>query len=194
MPLLPPEPFVYPDDLLTCSVAPPEQETRWWVLHTRPRTEKALARNLFQRQQGFFLPLYKKQWRSNGRLQTSHVPLFPGYVFLRGDAASRLAALQTNQVARVLDVPNGAELQADLHHVYQVMEKGLPMAPEERLQPGALVTITACPLAGLQGKILRRDKRLRFVIEVHFIQQGASVEVEGWMLEPQSAPPAAATR
>jgi transcriptional antiterminator RfaH len=194
MPLLPPEPFVYPEDLLTSSVPTSEQEGCWWVLHTRPRAEKALARKLLHQKQGFFLPLHKKQWRTNGRLLTSHVPLFPGYVFLRGDAASRLVALQTNQVARILDVPDGASLQADLARVFAVMEKGLPMAPEERLQPGSLVTITAGPLCGLEGKILRRDKRLRFIVEVNFIQRGASVEVEAWMLEPRTTPPAATMR
>jgi transcriptional antiterminator RfaH len=191
MPLLPPEPFVYPDDLLTGPVPRPDEETRWWVLHTRPRTEKALARKLFHQQQGFFLPLYKKQSRTNGRLLTAHVPLFPGYLFLRGNASTRLAALQTNHVARVLDVPDAAVLHTELARVYVVMEKGLPMAPEERLQPGSPVTITAGPLAGLEGKVIRRDKRLRFVVEVHFIQRGASVEVEGWMLEPRTNPPAA---
>jgi transcriptional antiterminator RfaH len=193
MPLLSAEPVVYPESLLDESVAPADLQ-RWWALHTRPRAEKALARDLYQRQQAFFLPLAKKQWRSGGRLLTSHVPLFPGYLFLRGDETSRLLALQTNHVARALPVPDGDQLRADLARVHDLIRKGLPLAPEERLQPGCPVTITSGPLAGLEGKILRRDKRLRFVVEVHFIQRGASVEVEGWMLEPRGTPQAVAGR
>jgi transcriptional antiterminator RfaH len=187
MPLLGLEPSVYPDDLL--DGAAPGHGDSWWVLHTRPRAEKALARGLYRLKQTFFLPLYKKQWRGNGRLVTSHLPLFPAYVFLRGDGDARLAALQTNHVARTLDVLDGGALRADLARVHELIRKGLPLTPEERLQPGSPVTITAGPLAGLEGKVLRRDKRTRFVVEVHFIQRGASVEVEGWLLEPR-APPA----
>jgi transcriptional antiterminator RfaH len=61
------------------------------------------------------------------------------------------------------------------------------------LQPGALVQIIRGPLAGLEGKILRRGKRLTFVIEVHFLQRGASVEIDRWMIEPLDSPSAHAT-
>jgi transcriptional antiterminator RfaH len=159
----------------------------WWVLHTRPRAEKALARKLLALRQDFFLPLYRKQWQSRGRPLTSHVPLFPSYVFLRGDEAARLSALRTNQVVRVLPVPAGNQLGAELASIYKLMACGAPVAPEDRLQPGMAAVLTAGPLAGLQGKIVRRDGSMRFVIEVDFIQRGASVAVEGWMLQPISA-------
>ncbi len=101
-----------------------------------------------------------------------------------------MAALKTNQVVRVLPVPAAEQLEVDLARIYQLMECGAPVAPEDRLQPGMSAVLTAGPLAGLQGKIVRRDRRMRFVIEVDFIQRGASIEVEGWMLQPLGARPA----
>jgi transcription antitermination factor NusG len=182
--LLPLEPYVYPADLLAEPGSGEGVAGRWWVLHTRPRAEKALARTLFQKGQAFFLPLTAKQWRSRGRLFSSHLPLFPGYVFLRGDDETRLTAVKTNQVVRVLDVPDGDRLARDLSRLHRVMQEGLPLVPEERLQPGMPVTLTAGPLAGLDGTIVRRGKGYRFIIRVDFIQRGASVEVEAWMLAP----------
>jgi transcriptional antiterminator RfaH len=184
MPLLPLEPFLYPDDLLDQPPAADPAADPWWVLHTRPRAEKALARKLLGGQLDFFLPLYKKQWRSRGRLLSSHVPLFPGYVFLRGDGDVRLKALETNQVANVLPVPDRVRLRADLLRVYRVMQTGLLLAPEDRLQPGTAVEIVSGPLAGLEGVVLRRGKELRFFVEVQLLQRGVSVEIEGWMLQP----------
>jgi transcriptional antiterminator RfaH len=125
---------------------------------------------------------------------TSYVPLFPGYVFLRGDEAVRLDALQTRQVVRVLQCPDAQAFEADLGRIYRLMESGAPVAPEDRLQPGMPVVLTSGPLAGLEGKIIRRDRRMRFVIEVDFIQRGASVEVEGWMLQPTDGAALAAGR
>src|SRR5262245_59247140 len=101
MPLLELEPFIYPDTLLEAS-SPDAELGSWWVLHTRPRAEKTLARRFSERGTNFYLPLYPREWRNRGRRFQSYLPLFPGYVFLRGDAAARLTALETNLVAHVI--------------------------------------------------------------------------------------------
>jgi transcriptional antiterminator RfaH len=184
MPLLPPEPFVFPDDLLSCDHSPSEMPAAWWVLHTRPRAEKALARRFLNSSLPFFLPLYKREWRTQGRLLSSHLPLFPGYVFLYGDHQGRLQALETNLVVNCLPVSDQSRLRSDLIQVYQMMVCGSSLTPEDRLEPGAVVEITSGPLAGLQGKILRQRPGLRFFIEVDFLQRGVSVDMEGWMFRP----------
>ncbi|HLJ97933.1 MAG TPA: transcription termination/antitermination NusG family protein [Gemmataceae bacterium] len=193
MPLLPLEPFVFPDDLLDPAAVTPEGAAPWWVLHTRPRAEKSLARRLLRTTTPFFLPLCKRQWRHRGRLLCSYVPLFPGYVFLRADSQAVFKTLETNLVARVLPVPDQAQLHGDLARVYCLIASDAPLTPEERLKPGALVEITSGPLAGLEGKVLRRGKQLKFIVEVQFLQSGVSVEIESWMIEPKSDPAPIAT-
>ena len=184
MPLLPLEPFLFPDDLLTgaLSHAPAGSPERWWVLHTRPRAEKSLARCLLGRGSPFFLPLYQREWRSHGRARCSNLPLFSGYVFLFGDGQARLDALDTNHVAGVLPVADQARLYSDLAGVYRLMQAGAPLTPEERLEPGAIVEIASGLLAGLEGKVLRRGKKMKLVVEVQLLQRGVSVEIERWMI------------
>jgi transcriptional antiterminator RfaH len=186
MPLLPPEPFVFPGELLL-QPRPAIPEEGWWVLHTRPRAEKSLARRTLASGLPFFLPLHKKQWRKGGRLFTSHVPLFPGYFFLHGGPETRLKALQTNLVAQTIPVVDQERLHEDLRRVFHLIASELPLAPEPRLQPGDPVEVVAGPLTGLQGKVLARGKRLTFVIEVQLLQQGVSVELEPWMVQPLPA-------
>jgi transcriptional antiterminator RfaH len=183
MPLLPLEPFLFPDTLLVDPARLPESGT-WWVLHTRPRTEKALARRFLDREMAFFLPLYQRIWRSRGRTLTSHVPLFPGYIFLHGDADKRLQALETNLVAQVLPVPDQSHLHADLSRVHHLMISGSPLAPERQLQPGTPVRIISGAFAGMEGKVLKDGRQMRLLVEVRFLHQGVSVEIESWMLEP----------
>jgi transcription antitermination factor NusG len=184
MPLLPLEPFVFPDDLLRDA---PSAEAPWWVLHTRPRAEKSVARRLLRRSVPFFLPVCKRQWRNRGRTHCSFAPLFPGYVFLQGDSQAVFKTLETKLVARVLTVENQRRLQDDLARVYCLIATGAPLAPAERLQPGAPVEITSGPLAGLEGKVLRRGKQLKFIVEVQFLQRGVSVEIESWMIQPRGS-------
>ena len=90
MPLLPLEPFVYPEDLLEQPVAaagtPPHTGgccTPGRVPKNRWHADCCCAiRRLFS------FPLRKRQWRHRGRLLCSYVPLFPGYVFLHSDSQS----------------------------------------------------------------------------------------------------------
>jgi transcriptional antiterminator RfaH len=174
MPVLAAEPNIYPAQLLE-SLPSADGDQAWWVLHTRPRQEKSLARQLFEREVPFYLPLSARRLRLRGRVMTSHLPLFPGYVFLCGDRDQRLAALTTNRVVRSLPVTDQPRLWRDLAQVYRLIASGAPITPEERLAPGALVEIRSGPLAGLKGKIVRHASGHRFVVEVDFIQRGASV-------------------
>jgi transcription antitermination factor NusG len=182
MPLLPAEPYVYPETLLTpvgCGLE--DTDAQWWVLHTRPRAEKALARHLLSRSIAFFLPIFQRSWHSRGRELSSYLPLFPGYLFLYGDADARMAATETKLVANALPVIDQQRLTEDLLQVRRVMEADVLLTPEERLQPGSTVEIIAGPLTGLEGKVLKRGRQHHFVLEVRLLHQGVSVEIETWM-------------
>ncbi len=182
MPLLAPEPSLYPETLLETAAS---ADDRWWVLHTRPRAEKGLARQLHRRRISFYLPQYERRWRSASRhWRTSLLPLFPGYVFLRGDADSRRHALETNLVVQSLTVGDQRQLVDDLRRVHELIVRGAGLTPEDRLRPGSPVRLIDGPLAGLEGTILRRGKRLKFFVAVRLLQQGVSAEVESWMFEP----------
>ena len=130
MPLLPPETFVWPEELLSRPM-PGGEDVRWWALHSRPRAEKKLARHFLGRGLSFFLPLAKKRWRNRGRLFTSTSPLFPGYIFLLGDESARVSALTTNQVAQCIRVEDPARLHDDLARIHRLMISGEPLTPEE---------------------------------------------------------------
>jgi len=188
MPLLPLEPFLFPEDLLSNAAHRAGDAARWWALHTRPRAEKTLARKFLGRSLPFFLPLYKRQWRNRGRLQCSHVPLFPSYLFLFGDDQKRVEALTTNLIVRSIAVADQDQLHTDLARVHHLITADAPLTPEDRLQPGRQVEIIRGPLTGLVGKVLRRGKKLTFHVEVQLLQRGVSVEIEGWMIEPVSEP------
>jgi transcriptional antiterminator RfaH len=183
MPILPLEPFIYPDNLLTGPDEGTSGPGQWWVLHTRPRAEKALARKFLSRGLSFFLPLHERQLRVRGRLKSSYLPLFTSYLFLHGDDQARIHALETNQVVQTLPVPDQKRLRFDLVHVYHLICTGAPLTPEDRLLPGTPVKVSRGPLAGLEGKIIRQAKNLRVFVEVQFLQRGVSVEIESWMLE-----------
>jgi transcriptional antiterminator RfaH len=183
MPVLPKEPSLSPDALLSPDY---QQQVRgaWWALHTRPRAEKSLARRLLRHDIAFFLPLHERSRRMQRRTVHARLPLFPGYLFLFGTEDARRAALETNLVVNCLVIEDQAQLASDLARLHELIESGAPVLPVQRLRPGARAQITSGPLAGLCGTVVRSGKTWKFVIEVDFLQQGASVELDACSIEP----------
>jgi len=181
MPILPAEPDRYPSDLLELSVDPARS---WYVLHTRPRQEKSLARQLQAAAVPHFLPSVPRSCRVRNRTMTAYVPLFPSYLFLLADREERVTALATDRVVNTLPVVDRVELLRDLRQIDQLLASGLPVESESKLEPGTPVEITTGPLAGMRGEIIRSGTGRRFVVRVDFIHQGASVMLEDCALLP----------
>src|SRR5271166_4159480 len=85
MPILPAEPDCNPPNLWDDpAVHAANGEVVWWCLHTKPRQEKATARDLRNEGLVYYLPQVVKETRTpKGRKIQSIVPLFMGYMFLK---------------------------------------------------------------------------------------------------------------
>src|SRR4051794_33192255 len=117
MPILPAEPALYPESLFADGLPGAPEGGEWWVLHTRPRQEKSLVRQLIDLRSACYLPLVRRRVNVAGRNLHSVVPLFPGYVFLHGRREERVAALATRRVVRALPVPDQSGLWHDLAQI-----------------------------------------------------------------------------
>jgi transcriptional antiterminator RfaH len=175
MPILPAEPAVFPDDLLENENSRELAGRRWHVMHTRPRQEKSLARELRCAGVPYYLPQIPCRRRLRGRAITSHIPLFPGYLPVFADQEERIRTLATRRVVRPLEVPDQPEFWKDLTQIHQLIVSGAPLRPEDRFVPGVRVVVRNGLLAGFEGVIYRSASGRRFVVQVNFLQRGASV-------------------
>ena len=184
MPILPAEPDMYPDDLWEQAVEKTDSPGRWYCLHTKPRQEKATARDLRARQVPFYLPQIVKEDRTpSGRKIRSVLPLFGGYLFLLGDEMQRLEALKGNRLVRIIDVTDQEGLVRDLQQIHQMLRSGLAIESEPAAPVGGRVRIASGPLTGLEGTVVRRGKRDHFVAVVKILGLGATVALEDWQVE-----------
>jgi transcriptional antiterminator RfaH len=184
MPVLDWEPAVWPQDLLDTDPATEGTETlRWWALHVRPRTEKAVARRLRFRAFSYFLPMHERRKAYQRRIVKSHLPLFPGYVFLFGGADAHEYCASTREVVSCLKVVEQRQFVSELRNVHRVLDSGQAVTPEERLEAGMPARIIRGPLAGMCGSVVENKRGLKFVLQVQFIQRAASIEIDGAMIE-----------
>lgn len=155
---------------------------RWHVLHTRSRQEKALAESLDARGLEYFLPLIKAPRYYGRRKLVSELPLFPGYVFLRGTLDEVYEADRTKRVAHVIAVNDQARLEEELAAIRQALASEATFDPFPYLVRGVRVEVIAGPLRGIRGMVESRTRRDRLILQVDVLGQATSVEIDGSLL------------
>lgn len=156
----------------------------WWVAHTKARFEKQFAWDLVRRDVPYFLPMVRHTIFSGGRRRTGMMPLFPSYVFFRGDESARLTALTTDRLCQVIEVNDQETLHRDLSALHRAITSGMAIDPYPFAVVGSRCRVRGGPLRGVEGKIIRRDGVERLVLEVHLLGRGALVEIGPDLLEP----------
>ena len=183
MPILSAEPAIHPANLWE-DQARAGDDRLWYCLHTKPRQEKATARDLLARDLAFYLPQVVRETRTPaGRKIRSVLPLFGGYLFLLGREEHRVEALKSNRLVSILDVADQEGLVRDLGQVRRMLDSGLAIEPEPAAPVGGRIRIANGPLAGLVGTVIRRGERDRFVAVIHTLGVGASMVLEDWQVE-----------
>jgi transcription antitermination factor NusG len=182
VPLLKRGPEIFPQALFELN----ESDTPWFVAHTRSRQEKALARHLLPLEIPFYLPVSENVVHRRGRTLTSYLPLFPGYVFLRGSSAERVAALRSNLIVRVLEVREQDVLARELRDLRSLQLAGASLEPAHAYAPGDAVVVSEGPFRGYRGTVLQEKGRLRLIVSVSMLHQSVAVELDRASIVPVS--------
>jgi len=158
-------------------------EAMWYVAHTRPRCEKKLA--WYCEREGFevTLPCIKSK-RVYGRKKVEfEKPLFPGYVFFKGEPTVCRWVTGSDYTANVLTVFEQSAFEQQLNDILIALESGAFVLGATELCPGRYVRIVAGPLAGLSGTVMQISNQVTVVLNLDFIGQGAAVVVDSVNLE-----------
>lgn len=163
---------------------------RWWVAHTKPRSEKALAADLQAIGIFHYLPLQSRTTRSRRtrRESRSVIPVFPSYLFFNADEEHRLKSLATNRIVNLLAVPRQDVLLHELRQVHRALLAGATLLWRPKLHAGDWARVIAGPLMGIEGVVMRRLSRVRLSLNVMMLGQSVSVEVPEEDLEACEPP------
>lgn len=163
-----------------------KKEYLWCALRIRSNSEKKVLEYLTRTRYEVYIPSYevKRQW--SDRLKLVTVPLFPGYAFCRVDPTHYLPVLQAPGVIEVI-AAGGRILpvsERELAAVRQTLASGLEVSPWPYLKKGTVVRVEYGPLKGVEGYILRSEKRHRIVLSISLLQRSIAVELDGAWVRP----------
>jgi transcription antitermination factor NusG len=155
-------------------------EPLWYVVYTNANHEKRVAQQLGQRSIEHLLPLYDSVRRWKDRRVHLQMPLFPGYVFVRIALRDRLQVLQIPSVAHLVSFNGQAAAlpEGDIHAIQNCLNHGHQVEPHPYLAAGRRVRVKSGPLQGLEGTILRRKNKMRFILSFELIMRSVAVEID----------------
>ena len=161
-------------------------EQQWYAAYTSANHEKRVGEQLMLRSVEHFLPLYASVRRWKDRRVELELPLFPGYVFVRMALRDRLQVLRVPGVAKLVGFGGTptALPEGEIEMLRTSLGSALRAEPHPYLTIGRRVRVRAGSLAGLEGILVRRKNRARFVISLDLIQRSVAVEVDALELEP----------
>lgn len=168
-------------------IAPPSplpEAGDWFVLHTRSRQEKILAADLAAMNIGCYLPLVGHVRFYGRRKANVDLPLFTGYLFLRGSLEDAYRADRTKRVAQIIPVSDQRKLHWELANIHMAISAQAPLDPYPYLVVGTRVEVRSGPFRGLQGVIENRSRLTRLILNVEILGRAVSLEIDGSLLDP----------
>jgi transcription elongation factor/antiterminator RfaH len=157
----------------------------WYAVHTRHQHEKIAARILEYKDFEVFLPLYKARRRWQDRIKEIHIPLFPGYLFVRTGHARWLQILTAAGVSSIVSCGNQPAVipSSEIEGVRRIVESTLRVEPHPFLKTGDWVRVKYGPIAGVEGILLRKKNIARLILSVEMLGKSAAVEVDATHVE-----------
>ncbi len=161
---------------------------RWYALYTRSRFEKKMLSELTDRNINVFLPMREVLSRWKDRRKRIWLPLFPGYIFVNhvDTPENRYKVLNVPGAVRFVSVEGHAEPipEEQIQSVRRFLESNISIDPYPYMKVGSRVEIIAGPLKGIQGILVKKRGKFRFVLQVDLIRQAVSVEIDASDVRP----------
>lgn len=176
------------DELPRGDSTPEPDEFAWFAVHTRSRFEKKVVSELRDKGIETFLPLISAKHKWSDRQRLIHLPLFPGYVFVRIAAmqGARIAVLRSIGVTNFVGVRGvGTPIpDAEIQAIQTVLEQRVPFQLYPYMQIGQLVRIRGGCLDGIEGILTSICGDESLVVSVQLIQRSIAMRISGYQIEP----------
>lgn len=163
-------------------------EYNWFAVHTRTRFEKKVVFELREKGIETFLPLFSSRHKWSDRHRLVHLPLFPGYVFVRIAAiqGTRIAVLRTIGVSNFVGVRGvGTPIpDCEIQAIQTLLEQRVPFELYPFLNIGQRVRIRGGCLDGIEGILTAINGNESLVVSVQLIQRSVAMQISGYQVEP----------
>ena len=155
----------------------------WYVLHVKPRTEKAVNDHLAILRVFHYLPLVRKETKVQRRKVVRFLPVFPGYVFTRLSPDERMTILRTQHIVRTIEVTDPRRMIHQLRQIEHASRLPTDLKLVESFAEGEYVRVVSGPLRGVEGLVKRVGAQTSLVLTVDILGRALEASVAPGDLE-----------
>jgi transcriptional antiterminator NusG len=164
----------------------------WFVIWTESRAEKKVASRIEAQGMESWMPTVTERHRWSDRWKNVIMPLFPGYLFARGELTELHRLLRTPGVLTVVKSGDKPALLSDnfIASLKQALERAASVAkPVTERHDYAIhdeVVVQEGPLVGLRGVVQQFRGARHLVIWVQEIGKGVAFTIGAALVSPAS--------
>ncbi|MBS0235258.1 MAG: transcriptional activator RfaH [Proteobacteria bacterium] len=153
----------------------------WIVVNTHPNREHSAVQNLLNQGYGPYMPTIRRQVRHARKVQAVLRPLFPGYLFVHIEPATRqwrpiLSTVGVRSVVRTGDTPCVVP-EAFIQDLKKREESGVIVRSSSSRQIGETVRIAYGAFDGLVGRIISLSENDRLIVLTEFLNRPVCVKM-----------------
>jgi transcription antitermination factor NusG len=155
-------------------------ELKWYVVCTRPNSERKVASSITEMGIESYLPTHKvvRQW--SDRKKKMEVPLFAGYVFVKVDDVRRVGLFSIQELVKFVSIDKKPVVirEKEILTIKNVLNEDFgDISMEEYFQEGMKVKIVHGQFAGLEGVVITKCNKSRLLIKVDGLRRAFSFEI-----------------
>lgn len=165
-----------------------ESEPRWFAVHTRSKSEKLVQRQLTKKGIHAYVPVQRLMRRYTRSSRMVEKPLINCYVFVQIVKQQYVPVLETENVSGFIRFNKDlvAIPESEINLLRRItLEDGLDIeAVPGVLSEGDPVEINAGNLTGLKGRIIKKEGKQRFQVELEQLGYSLLITIGADFLSP----------
>lgn len=161
-------------------------EPRWFAVYTKYKREKLVQKRLQEQGIHSYLPIQQLTRRYERKVKTVDLPLISCYIFTRITKKHYVPVLNTADVLHFVKFSQNliAIPDREIRLLQRITGDGIEVDVEPKsFLVGEEVEIAAGSLAGVRGKLLQKERKKNFVVELDSIGYALRISVEPAMLK-----------
>lgn len=159
---------------------------KWYVVYTKPKSEKKAASQLDELGVEYLLPMKNDSRSSNEQKKTVNIPLFPSYVFVQPfSKKSYLDILDLNTVVNYVKIGRDAAIvpQSAIDNLNILTQQNCDISiTSDHFEVGQDLTIGYGQFKGLQCEVVKVDKKDFVLIRLDIFRRHILVDIPKCML------------
>lgn len=163
-------------------------EKRWFAVYTKVKCEKYVKDNLERKDIECYVPLMSKSRRYTRKVKHYDVPLINCYVFVNITKDQYVPVLESEHVFKF--IKQGKDLIAIPNQEIDILKRITGSTIEAvdiqkaDFQIGTEVEVSKGNLAGIKGRIVSKNNKNSFVVELVNIGYQFNIDIDAELLSP----------